>query len=160
MGFSRHARAGQGALREPGGRGDSGSILRLVPRRFPRTGARGSRVRRSELGYGLNQVRVLFDQGTPVPLRDHLRGHEVITAFEAEWSDLSNGELLDRADAQFDVFVTTDQQLRYQQNLDRRTIAILVLPYANWIKLQPHAATIAASASSLRAGDYVELDLK
>lgn len=78
-------------------------------------------------------MRVLFDQGTPVPLRDHLRGHEVITAFEAEWSDLSNGELLARADAQFDVFVTTDRQLRYQQNLDRRTIAILVLPYANWI---------------------------
>lgn len=65
-------------------------------------------------------MRVLFDQGTPVPLRDHLRGHEVTTAFEAEWSDLSNGELLARAEAEFDVWVITDQQLRYQQNLDRR----------------------------------------
>jgi hypothetical protein len=53
-----------------------------------------------------------------------------------------------------------DQQLRYQQNLDRHKIAVLVLPYANWIKLQPHAAAIAAAVSALRAGSYVELDLK
>jgi hypothetical protein len=73
-------------------------------------------------------VRVLFDHGTPVPLRDYLRGHEVTTAFEIGWSELSNGELLARAGEQFDVFVTTDQQLRYQQNIEDRTIAVLVLP--------------------------------
>jgi hypothetical protein len=49
-----------------------------------------------------------------VPLRDYLRGHEVRTAFEIGWSELSNGELLARAEEQFDVFVTTDQQLRYE----------------------------------------------
>jgi hypothetical protein len=61
-------------------------------------------------------VRVLFDEGTPVPLRTHLAGHDVVTGFEAGWAELSNGELLDAAEAQFDVLVTTDKQLRYQQN--------------------------------------------
>ena len=53
-------------------------------------------------------MRVLFDQGTPAPLRDFLRGHEVVTAFEMGWSELSNGELLAKAEEQFDLIVTTD----------------------------------------------------
>ncbi|PZR72270.1 MAG: hypothetical protein DLM73_13700 [Chthoniobacterales bacterium] len=105
-------------------------------------------------------MRVLFDQGTPSPLRDYLRGHEVVTAFESGWSDLSNGELLAQAEEQFDVFVTTDQQLRYQQNLEGRKIAILVLPYANWIKLEPRAETIAETISAMQPGSYIELELK
>ncbi len=103
-------------------------------------------------------MRVLFDQGTPAPLRDYLRGHEVVTAFEIGWSELSNGELLAKADEQFDVFVTTDQQLRYQQNLEGRKIAILVLPHANWIKLQPRAEVIAGTISSMLPGSYIELE--
>ena len=74
-----------------------------------------------------------------MPLRDHLRGHEVTTAFEVGWSELSNGELLARAAKQFQVFVTTDQQLRYQQSIEGRTIAVLVLPYAtgsSWNRTQ------------------------
>ena len=82
-------------------------------------------------------MRVLFDQGTPVPLRDFLRGHDVATAFEMHWSDLSNGDLLLAAEKQFDVLITTDQQLRYQQNLAARKIAVLVLPFASWPKLRP-----------------------
>ncbi len=54
-------------------------------------------------------MRNLFDQGTPVPLRNYLAGHEVKTAAEMDWSTLSNGELLDAAEEQFDVLVTTDQ---------------------------------------------------
>ncbi len=105
-------------------------------------------------------MRVLFDQGTPAPLRDYLRGHEVVTAFEIGWSELSNGELLAQAEEQFDVFVTTDQQLRHQQNLEDRRIAILVLPSANWIRLKPRAETIAATVSSMRPGSYIELKLE
>jgi hypothetical protein len=63
-------------------------------------------------------VRILFDQGTPVPLRNHLPSHEVATAFELHWSTLTNGDLLLQAEAAgFDLLVTTDQNLRYQQNL-------------------------------------------
>ena len=70
-------------------------------------------------------MRVLFDQGTPVPLRNHLPTHQVTTAFELNWSSLSNGELLSEAEAaNFEVLVTTDQNLRYQQNLTKGRIAV------------------------------------
>jgi hypothetical protein len=73
-------------------------------------------------------MRVLFDQGTPAPLRRLLVQHEVSTAYEQDWSRLKNGELLSAAElAGFEVFVTTDTNLRYQQNLATRTIAIVVL---------------------------------
>ena len=57
--------------------------------------------------------------GTPAPLRPFLAGHEVKTAFELRWAELSNGELLARAEPECDVLVTTDQQLGYQHNLTR-----------------------------------------
>jgi predicted nuclease of predicted toxin-antitoxin system len=81
-------------------------------------------------------VRILFDQGMPAPLRQSLTAHAVSTAHEMGWSTLANGDLLDAAEGQFEVFVTTDQNLRYQQNLSGRQLAILVLPYASWPKLQ------------------------
>jgi hypothetical protein len=63
-------------------------------------------------------VRILFDQGVPLPLRRSFSGHVVITAWQKGWSELSNGELLAAADADgFELLVTTDQNLRYQQNL-------------------------------------------
>jgi len=105
-------------------------------------------------------MRVLFDQGTPVPLRTHLAGHDVVTAFDAGWAELSNGELLDAAEAQFDVLVTTDKQLGYQQNLTGRRIAIVVLPHASWPKLEPSAAEIAAAVAATHPGSYTEIDLK
>lgn len=66
-------------------------------------------------------MRILFDQGTPVPLRRSLIGHEVETAYERGWSALQNGVLLKTAEeAGFDAIITTDQNLRYQQNLAQR----------------------------------------
>jgi hypothetical protein len=62
-------------------------------------------------------LRILFDQGTPAPLRHALEGHDVTTAYEAGWSTLKTGELLQAAENQFDVLITTDKNLRYQQNL-------------------------------------------
>ena len=52
-------------------------------------------------------MRVLFDQGTPAPLRHALAPHEVSTAFELGWSNLGNGDLLREAEGRFEVFVTT-----------------------------------------------------
>ena len=78
------------------------------------------------------------------------------TAFEIGWSDLSNGELLAAAEERFDALVTTDQQLRYQQNLANRKIAILVLSSASWPRLRPRAAEIATAVDALASGGYVE----
>ena len=105
-------------------------------------------------------MRVLFDQGTPVPLRDYLREHKVATAAEMGWSTLSNGESLDAAEREFDLLVTTDQALRTQQNLWKRAIAILVLPFASWLRLEPHTKTVVSRVSTVRSGEYVEIDLE
>jgi predicted nuclease of predicted toxin-antitoxin system len=76
-------------------------------------------------------VKILFDQGTPAPLRRSLKQHTVATAYELGWTDLDNGRLLAAAESEFDALVTTDKNLRYQQNLAGRRLAILVLPTAN-----------------------------
>ena len=102
-------------------------------------------------------MRILFDQGTPVPLRRWMGVHEVGTAWQHGWAQLSNGDLLTAAEAAgYDLLVTTDQNLRYQQDLSSRRIAILVLTIANWPTIEPHAAGIATTASAMRPGDYVE----
>jgi hypothetical protein len=102
-------------------------------------------------------VRILLDQGTPVPLRTILAGHEVSTAYELGWSTLSNGELLLAAETRFELFVTTDQSLRYQQNLAGRRLSILVLPTTNWIQIREHADAIQRETISLAPGEYREL---
>jgi hypothetical protein len=62
-------------------------------------------------------MRILFDQGTPAPLRRALKNHSVSTAHEMGWAELSNGALLRSAESEFDVLITTDRNIRYQQSL-------------------------------------------
>jgi len=103
-------------------------------------------------------VRVLFDQGTPAPLRESLRRHDVSTAHERGWSKLTNGELLDAAEREgFEVFVTTDARLRYQQNLASRRIAIVCLLSTSWPRIQRVAVGIAETIGGCEPGSYVEV---
>ena len=102
-------------------------------------------------------MRILFDQGTPVPLKDHLPGHSVETAHEKGWSALRNGDLLVKAEAEFDLLVTTDRNLRHQQDLAALHIAILVLPTTSWPRLQKLTPEIAAVIGSLQSGQYHEV---
>ena len=104
-------------------------------------------------------MRILFDQGTPAPLREQLPGHSVETAYEKGWSALRNGEPLAKAEAEFDVLVTTDRNLRHQQNLAGQRIAILVLPTTSWPRLQQITLKIAAAVDALKPGQYVEVPL-
>lgn len=99
-------------------------------------------------------MRVLFDQGTPVPLRRALVGHSVATAFEMGWAELSNGELLNAADS---ALITTDRNLRYQQNLAGRRLAILVLPTTSWPVIQAHLGEVLTAVNELNAADFREL---
>ncbi|MBI3374295.1 MAG: hypothetical protein HY017_21435 [Betaproteobacteria bacterium] len=96
-------------------------------------------------------MHILFDQNTPVPLRQSLTHHEITTAYERDWSRLKNGELLDAAENQgFEVLVTTDSNLKYQQNLKSRRIAIVVLSTPSWPRIQCAVAQVvdAIDASS------------
>jgi hypothetical protein len=103
-------------------------------------------------------MKILFDHGTPAPLRRSLAGHEISTAYEMGWAKLSNGDLLAAAEKSFDVFITTDQNLRYQQNLAGRRLAILVLPTTSWPEIQKHTDTVASSVNALKPGDFGELN--
>ena len=103
-------------------------------------------------------MRILLDHGTPAPLRRALTGHSISTAHEMAWTELDNGALLKAAATHFDVLITTDQNLRYQQNLEGQRLAILVLPTTSWPKIRIHEAEVAAAVNALRPGDLVELN--
>lgn len=103
-------------------------------------------------------MKVLFDQGTLAPLRAALSDHSVKTAFECGWGRLENGALLAAAEAAgFEVFITTDQNLRYQQNLTQRRIAIIVLATANWPRLRPHTQLVVKALEAMAPGAFVEV---
>ena len=101
---------------------------------------------------------VLFDQGTPAPLRHALSGHVVETAYERGWSSLKNGELIAAAEsAGFDVFVTTDKNLKYQQNLEGRSVAIVVLHTTSWPRIQQALPRVVAAVANANKGNYTEV---
>jgi hypothetical protein len=103
-------------------------------------------------------VRILFDQGAPVPLRGALLGHLVETAYERDWSALKNGDLLKIAEVEgFEAIITTDQNLRYQQNLPQRRLAVLVLMTTDWKRIRQHTALVADALDRLGPGGYIEL---
>ncbi len=103
-------------------------------------------------------MRLLFDQGTPVPLRNHLPHPTVETAYERGWHDLKNGELLARAEGEgFDVLVTTDQNIRYQQNRAGRRMGVLVLMTTSWPRIRGDVTRVAQVIDNLHAGGYEEI---
>jgi hypothetical protein len=103
-------------------------------------------------------MRILFDHGVPAPLRRALTAHTVSTAYEMGWAELDNGNLLKAAETNFDALVTAYRNLRYQQNLGGRRLAIVVLPTNSWPKIQAHQLQIVAAVDALHPGDIVELD--
>jgi hypothetical protein len=104
-------------------------------------------------------MRILFDQATPVPIRSFLTGHDVRTAAQQGWDTLKNGELLAAAETEgFDVLLTTDKNMRYQQNLSGRRIAVVVLGLQQWPSLRPHVQLIADAIQSAISGSYTEVD--
>ena len=105
-------------------------------------------------------MRVLLDQGTPVPLRKVLTNHAVSTAYELGWATLKNGELLRSAEEQgFEVLVTTDTNLRYQQNLAARRIAVVVLSTTSWPRIRIVAERVASAVNTASIGSYVEVSV-
>jgi predicted nuclease of predicted toxin-antitoxin system len=103
-------------------------------------------------------MRILFDQGTPAPLRRHLHPHSVDTVAERDWSTATNGDLLRLAeDDDYDVFITTDQNLRYQQNLKGRRLGLVVLMATSWPKIQKHIPAIELAITGVVGGGYKEV---
>jgi hypothetical protein len=98
---------------------------------------------------------ILFDQGTPVGIRESLHGHVIKTAQEQGWNRLLNGELLRQAEeAGFDVLLTTDKNLVYQQNLSERKIAIVVLGRSRWSLIERALERVVAAVDAAKPGTY------
>lgn len=103
---------------------------------------------------------VLFDQGTPVPIRRFLKEHIVQTAAQRGWEELKNGDLLKAAEeAGFEVFLTPDKNIRYQQNLLIRTIALVVLGNSQWPALRYHVDRVVAAVNAAKPGTYVVVEI-
>ena len=103
---------------------------------------------------------VLFDQGTPRGIADSLPNHTVREAKSQGWDTLTNGELLIAAEqAGFDVLLTTDKNLRYQQNLKARRIAIVVLGKGRWRLIRPVISSVVKAVNAAQPGTYTEVDI-
>lgn len=103
---------------------------------------------------------ILFDHSTPAPLSSRLTGHTITKAKDRGWDRLSNGDLLAEAErAGFDVLITADKNIRYQQNLRGRSIALVVLSTPRWPSLRLHVAIISAAIAAAMPGSYIDVEI-
>jgi hypothetical protein len=103
---------------------------------------------------------VLFDHSTPAPLRDALKDHVVVEAVERGWERLGNGALLDEAEAAgFEIFITADKNMRHQQNLAGRKIAVIVLGNAQWPTLRRYVDRVVVALNRAKPGNYFEVEV-
>jgi predicted nuclease of predicted toxin-antitoxin system len=106
-------------------------------------------------------VRILLDESVPVQVRNALSGHQVATAVEVGWRGISNGELLDRAEAEgFQLLIVADKNFQHQQNLQGRSIAILELWTNHRPTLEKNFDRIRVTTESATAGQFIVLDEK
>ena len=106
-------------------------------------------------------MRILFDHGTPSGIASALAGHEVTEqAIDRGWDKISNGELLRLAEESgFDLLLTTDKNLRYQQNLTNRKISIVVLGNSTWRFVRLHLDRVILAVDLAGAGSFAEVDM-
>lgn len=102
-------------------------------------------------------MKVLLDHCVPRPLRRHLPGHSVKTAYQMGWALVKNGDLIRAAEAEFDVMISSDQSLRYQQNLKKRRLALIILPTNHLPTVLELAPRIRAALDRIKPDDYLEL---
>ena len=106
-------------------------------------------------------MRILFDHGTPAPLRRHLREHSIDRSAERGWELLENGELIRKAEEEgYQIIVTTDQSIRHQQNLTGRRLAIVVLLATAWPKVQHCTEEIRTAIAKVQPGEIVEVPIR
>ena len=105
-------------------------------------------------------MRILFDHGTPRSIARSLAGHQVTRAAQLGWHELGNGILIQSAEeAGYDLLLSTDQNIRYQQDLSHRKIAILVLSDQQWPNVRLHLDRIVAAVNGVKPGSYVEVEI-
>jgi hypothetical protein len=102
-------------------------------------------------------MKILLDECVPWPMHKFLVGHDCATAQQRGWGGIENGDLLRLAEGEFDLFVTADQNLRYQQKLVGRRIRILELSTNKLRALQNAAALIQSAVATMKPGEFRRL---
>jgi hypothetical protein len=104
-------------------------------------------------------LKILLDECVPWPLAKHLTGHEFKSVQFCGWAGVKNGELLRLAEGQFDLFLTADQSLRYQQNLTGRKIAILRLSTNDLRRILAAVNLIQTNLASMQLAEFRRIDI-
>lgn len=105
-------------------------------------------------------MKILLDANTPLPLAKYLRRHEVTSADRLGWHRLANGALLDAAEqAGYDILVTCDQNIRYQQDFTGRKLSVVILSTNRWSRLRAVATRIARAVDFVQRGQVVRVDI-
>ena len=108
---------------------------------------------------GTGGMNILLDECVPWPLRRLLNGHTCASPQQRGWRGVQNGELIRLAEGAFDLFITADQNIRYQQNLASRRIPILELSTNDVRRLEAAAALIQTAVAAMRPGDFRILEI-
>ena len=104
-------------------------------------------------------MRILLDECVPWPMHKLLGLHYCSSVQAEGWGGIKNGELLQRAEGQFDLFITSDQNIRYQQNLSGRRIAILELSTNDINRIQSARILIEQALDNLQSNQFKRLDI-
>jgi predicted nuclease of predicted toxin-antitoxin system len=102
-------------------------------------------------------MRILLDECVPWPMHRLLGTHACSTVQDLGWGGIKNGDLLQRAEGEFDLFVTSDQNIRYQQNLSGRRIAILELSTNDISRIQAASALIEEALEKIQPNEFRQL---
>ncbi len=104
-------------------------------------------------------MRILLDECVPLPMREILSGHECVTVSDRGWKGIKNGELLRLAEDQFEIFITADQNIRYQQNLAGRRIPILELSTNDLRRIRAAASVVLSAIGTIRPGEFRQVKI-
>lgn len=104
-------------------------------------------------------MRIVLDEYVPWPMHKFLSGHDCITAQQRGWGAIKNGDLLELAERDFDLFITSDQNIHYQQNLAGRRIAILELSTNDYRRIQAAAGLIQNAIATIKSKEFRHLDI-
>jgi hypothetical protein len=104
-------------------------------------------------------MRILLDECVPWPMHELLGGHDCTNVQRRGWTGIKNGELLRLAVAEFDLFITSDQGIRYQQNLQPASIAILELSTNDLRRIRAAAVAIGTAIAAVRKGEFQDLKI-
>ena len=114
---------------------------------------------RGRVGLAVGGLKILLDECVPWPLHNLLAGHQCETAQRRGWGGITNGDLLRLAETEFDLFITADQNIRYQQKLSGRSIAILQLSTNKLRDLVSASALVQSAVAAIQPGEFKDLHI-